>query len=106
MDTQYTCFRAEHLQVDRPKGTTLADGPLMAHMLPICQAKSHCIECYEAVRLAAERLASQRAPSNPCDLYLSAAEGYSAALTRGKMEGQHIFQEEPRALWFGFINAA
>lgn len=81
MDTQYTCFRAEHLQVDGPKGTTLADGPLMAHMQPICQAKSHCIECWETMRLVAEGLASQRASSTPCDLCLSAAEGYSAALT-------------------------
>lgn len=96
MDTGYTCFRAEYLQVDRPRGTTLADGPLMAHMLPICHAKSHSVQRYEKVRLAAERLvASQRASSKPRDLSPSAAEGYiggkrSVSTYCNKNPGLHV----------------
>lgn len=36
-------FWSEDLQVDRPKGMTLADGVLAPHMLAICHAKYRLI---------------------------------------------------------------
>lgn len=42
-DLVRVCLWTESLQVDRPRGMTLADGVLMPHMLSICHAKSHLI---------------------------------------------------------------